>query len=96
MEKSNEYDSCWDCRQLKMPNAGCLFEHFDIKSKRSRIYRRIKFGDKREIVITTDKNAVCPICNVGMGQCHHGGCDWETCPACRNQLIGCLCVCTPA
>lgn len=34
---------------------------------------------------------ICHDCGVEEGQLHHRGCDWERCPFCGGQLIGCGC-----
>ena len=31
----------------------------------------------------------CPDCGVGVGEYHQRDCDWEDCPYCGLQLIGC-------
>ena len=31
----------------------------------------------------------CPDCGVGVGEYHQPECDWEDCPYCGLQLIGC-------
>jgi hypothetical protein len=33
----------------------------------------------------------CHDCDVLAGHYHHPGCDWEECPRCHGQLIGCDC-----
>jgi hypothetical protein len=33
----------------------------------------------------------CHDCDVLPGHYHHPGCDWEECPRCHGQLIGCDC-----
>jgi hypothetical protein len=33
----------------------------------------------------------CHDCGVLPGRYHHVGCDWEECPRCHEQLIGCDC-----
>ena len=37
------------------------------------------------------KQEICHDCNVKEGELHELGCDMETCPFCRNQLISCDC-----
>lgn len=34
----------------------------------------------------------CPDCGTEEGQTHQVGCDWETCPFCNHQLLGCGCL----
>jgi len=34
----------------------------------------------------------CHDCGALPGHYHHPGCDWEQCPRCHEQLIGCDCV----
>ena len=31
----------------------------------------------------------CPDCGVGVGEYHGPGCDWEDCPYCGLQFLGC-------
>jgi hypothetical protein len=33
----------------------------------------------------------CHDCGALPGHYHHNGCDWEECPRCHGQLIGCDC-----
>jgi hypothetical protein len=33
----------------------------------------------------------CHDCGALPGHYHHAGCDWEECPRCHEQLIGCDC-----
>ena len=53
------------------------------------VYERIVFGqEEREGRMRFE---YCPDCAAPPGALHHLGCDWEQCPRCSGQLIGCQC-----
>ena len=57
------------------------------------IYERLVFGIE-------ERNGkyhfeFCPDCAVPRESLHHIGCDWEACPRCGNQLLGCYCDVAP-
>jgi hypothetical protein len=51
------------------------------------VFDRIKYGEGRRAVI----GERCPDCGVKQGRHHHPGCDWEECPRCHGQSLGCSC-----
>lgn len=50
-------------------------------------------GDIQEAVRVGSRwiDGPCPDCNSPQGSYHHPGCDWEECPRCEGQLLGCEC-----
>lgn len=38
-----------------------------------------------------DDSDRCHDCNAREGEYHHPRCDWEECPRCNGQLLGCHC-----
>jgi hypothetical protein len=55
-------------------------------------YNRVKWGDERKLRDTElPKDQRCPICNVGIGDCHHHGCALEECPRCHSEFMFCGC-----
>jgi len=58
-----------------------------------RRYRRIRYGDEKWVDDATGQHH-CGDCAAVTGQYHCEGCDWERCPKCGEQLIGCACVLT--
>ena len=81
--------TCSLCRKEMSENNGCKVTtiiHNDQK------YKRIKAGDEfLYLDADTTDDVTCPLCNVGIGQYHHWGCDAEECPVCRNPLSDCGC-----
>jgi hypothetical protein len=63
---------------------GCTFTHIKLSS--GQIYARD--------VSYYDGNKHCHDCGIQNkpGTVHHCGCDWERCPACGGQFIGCECL----
>lgn len=45
--------------------------------------------EQREIAADIDGR--CSDCGAMEGEFHHPGCDWEECPKCGQQLLGCDC-----
>jgi len=65
-----------------------------------KIYRRIRFGNEPLWDGVTEDEATmwqelakrpCHDCGVIKGEFHLGGCDWEHCPRCKSQYLGCEC-----
>ena len=56
-------------------------------------FARFKYGDEPMwlAIDPTYAKALCGDCGVLKGQYHAEGCDFEECPKCRNQLLGCGC-----
>lgn len=70
-----------------------------IASLRGKRYRRIKYGDEKWSELESDDGAIwkpdpeahCHDCAAIRGQYHCEGCDWERCPRCGGQFLGCDC-----
>ena len=68
---------------------------------RGKRYRRIRYGDGREYWGASAKEVdeykasantrPCHDCGVIKGELHLDGCDWEHCPRCHGQYLGCPC-----
>ena len=59
-----------------------------------RVYERVPFGKEQRD--DEDYNPqTCPDCAAPVAGLHHVGCDWEECPACGGQLLGCRCDVVP-
>ena len=58
-------------------------------------FRRFKYGEEPMWLELDPKyskaRSPCHDCGVLKGQYHADGCDWEQCPKCRKQLLGCGC-----
>jgi len=59
-------------------------------------YRRIRYGKEpapegRESTWSEMANRPCHDCEVIEGELHLDGCDWEVCPRCFGQFLGCEC-----
>ena len=50
-------------------------------------------SNNQDIAIENDRR--CHDCGALPGHYHHYGCDWEECPRCHEQLIGCDCEIDP-
>jgi len=72
----------------------CLWNTAIIKR---RTYLRLRYGQETRYgsglpdYWQDDYGAFCPDCAVSVGGLHHFGCDWEQCPRCNGQQIGCDC-----
>ena len=78
---------CTSCRQEMMRHVSCSLTTlllFDGAYQRRRHRSRRAPGPEREA-------RVCGDCGTPPGGLHHPGCDLETCPRCREQLISCGC-----
>jgi len=75
----------------------CKKEMTDEKTT-SCIKESIKFRDGKRLAQVAydpeDKSPSmrCPDCYIAPGGLHHPGCDCETCPKCKGQLISCGCL----
>jgi len=59
-----------------------------------KIYQRIHYGSPEEskvFGISDYANRPCGDCGAGKDQIHSAGCDFERCPKCGRQLLGCGC-----
>ena len=75
-----KFAPCRHCRREMKPNSDCT----------ANMYAVYEDG----VVCMTvphDDDGVCHDCNAGVGMHHHPGCDWERCPRCGGQMIGCDC-----
>ena len=75
---------CEDCKREMMKTDSCTFNRIVIDGE---VYNR-KLYDDSNSDFPLDR---CPDCNVGSNKIHHYGCDNETCPSCKGQLISCGC-----
>lgn len=53
---------------------------------------RVPFGEETRYGEQEEEGAICHDCNVRLGGIHHMNCDWEECPICHLQALGCECV----
>lgn len=79
MEKSKTYAVCPDCKREMVLGGGCSYRF--IRAEGGEWLERFKHTHIQP----------CHDCNAGLGKYHHMGCDWEKCPNCSMQLIGCEC-----
>ncbi|MEO3944685.1 hypothetical protein [Gorillibacterium sp. CAU 1737] len=54
-------------------------------------YPRIRYGEEKYEVGSRHTRETCAECMVKLGEFHVPGCDWEQCPKCLGQAIGCGC-----
>ena len=55
-------------------------------------YNPIRYGDEdRGEDYIVDGDDRCHDCGILVGGYHHPGCDWEECPSCGGQALGCNC-----
>jgi hypothetical protein len=75
-------------------------DYFEAQNEKTTIlrgkrYRRIRYGDKREwqelLGYSVGNLHPCHDCGVLKGALHLDGCDWEQCPRCKGQYLGCPC-----
>jgi len=69
-----KYATCGECGTEMVPGGGCA-KHFYI------------YGGKKYLAQKADEQ--CHDCNAGPGKFHHANCDWERCPVCGGQAMGC-------
>lgn len=81
---------CKICKQDMLTADSCICAELKFKNKK---YRRIRFGeiDDMSSKFNIDANATCGDCGCHVGGLHHWGCDMETCPVCKQQLLSCEC-----
>jgi hypothetical protein len=75
---------CDVCSREMLKADSCTASHvsFDTDPKKYRRHLHDASGDEA---------ARCHDCNVADGGYHHNGCDWERCPKCGHQFLGCDC-----
>jgi hypothetical protein len=73
---------CTDCGQEMKNHVSCT--KMPISFPDGTLMDQIKYYDHDE--------ADCHDCGCPPGGYHHPGCDWERCPKCKGQLIGCGCL----
>lgn len=75
-------------------SVSCIVPVFFIQEEYAETeYARIVFG--REDIHGGTKFAKCPDCATPLDGIHHFLCDWEQCPRCGEQLLGCDCEVMP-
>ena len=85
---------CEQCGQEMNDHATCLWNTAIIKR---RPYLRLRYGQETRYgsglpgYWQDSHGAFCPDCAARVGGLHHFGCDWEQCPRCGGQQIGCGC-----
>ncbi len=79
---------CKICGLEMLKADGCKVSTVFISGKE---YPRIPFGEETEQVYPPDDGERCHDCGTLAGHYHHYGCDWEECPSCHGQLLGCAC-----
>lgn len=82
--------TCDACRREMAPGGGCTVKREVLVG--GEVADRVPFGSERRFgddpLPAADR---CPDCNVAPGRMHHPGCDWEECPRCGGQALGCEC-----
>jgi hypothetical protein len=63
-----------------VPGGGCSYDAVQLQD-----------GSTMQRRTHTDGEGYCHDCNAAPGSYHHPGCDWERCPVCGGQIIGCDC-----
>lgn len=84
---------CEYCRQEMNDHFSCLWNTAVIKRQP---YPRLRYGQETRYGSGLPDywhayGDACPDCAVSVGGLHHFGCDWEQCPRCGGQQIGCDC-----
>jgi hypothetical protein len=86
---------CNICHQDMLTAKGCTATRLAYKQPKSAMQRkeRIRYGqERREAFVGVGSDGErCRDCGVHPGHYHHPGCDWEECPYCGGQLLGCFC-----
>ncbi len=54
-------------------------------------YKRIPYGYQTFMQISEAKQLPCRHCDTIFGKLHEPGCDYEQCPKCNRQIMGCEC-----
>src|SRR5579883_3575542 len=82
---------CEYCQRDMLACVSCIVTTLTLND---RVYERVPFGREDRDRGEYDPQT-CPDCAAPLGGWHHVGCDWEECPACGGQLLGCLCHLSP-
>ena len=72
---------CDACHQEMSDSVGCTVTRITYSDG---VYERFRVSRKRS-------RRACGDCLAPTGGLHHPGCDLESCPRCREQLISCSC-----
>jgi hypothetical protein len=80
---AGELAICEACGQRMVIGASCVDGTITVAGV---AYRRVPASDFEA------GRGGCHDCGVGPRQFHHTGCDMESCPRCRGQLLGCSCI----
>lgn len=78
---------CEYCLRNMLDRVSCTIKTLSIGSE---LFDRIPFGHEQDPSPSYSPKT-CPDCAAPIGGLHHVGCDWEECPACHAQLLGCGC-----
>lgn len=82
---------CQCGREMEQGGA-CGFTH--VRNNAGPVVPRVVYGQERRfghIPEDHDAKRTCHDCGVAVGMPHHAGCDWEECPECGMQALGCEC-----
>ncbi len=79
---------CQDCGQEMLEGVGCIDSTYD--DMEGGPFNRLKFGEEKRFGAYT-ASGPCHDCGAPLDSYHHPGCDWEECPRCGGQAIGCSC-----
>lgn len=87
---------CMACGQHMLKADGCtsvqleFTREFTPDRRTETIFDKIRYGQETRYGGGPQPDR-CHDCGVKLGEAHHPGCDWEECPRCHRQLIGCGC-----
>ncbi len=80
---------CSYCKQDMRAADGCI--KVAVENDKG-TFDPIRYGDETRYGLAKEENPhECHDCATKLGAYHHRGCDWEQCPSCDGQLIGCDC-----
>jgi predicted Zn-ribbon and HTH transcriptional regulator len=83
----NEADGCTG---LPVPTIDGLLNPIPYGAEQQHLKMSPNPGQRHHGILIGDPPR-CHDCGVLPGSFHHPGCDWEECPRCHEQLIGCEC-----
>lgn len=78
--------TCGYCMKDMLVVDGCVEIEHPLANHLAK--KPIPYGSEQRHPASDDR---CHDCNVLLGKFHHPGCDWEECPHCGQQAIGCDC-----